>query len=100
MLTRYDVGFAQAQQLTYGSQLGWMDAGQALGFLTRSDSADELHFTRTLIRLKEKYQAFLTTVRQPYARSLSTLGCFMLCQIRLYERIVVPLRRASNTGSL
>ena len=40
------------------------DAGQALGFLTRSDSAAELNFTRTLVRLKEKYQAFLTTVRQ------------------------------------
>ena len=52
------------EQLTFGSQLGWMDAGQAMGFFTRHDSTDELNFTRTLVQLKEKYQAFLTVVRQ------------------------------------
>jgi len=55
--------FYQAEQLTFGSQLGWMDAGQAMEFLTRRDSADELNFTRTLVQLKEKYRTFLTTVR-------------------------------------
>jgi hypothetical protein len=57
----------------YGSQLGWMDAGQAFGFLTRGDSVDELNFTRALVQLKEKYQAFLTTVRQ--SREPTTLWC-------------------------
>ena len=40
-----------------------MDAGQAMEFLTRRDSAVELNFTRTLVQLKEKFQDFLTTVR-------------------------------------
>ena len=52
-----------AEQLSYGSQLGWLDAAQALQFFRRADSADELAYTRKLVRLKVQWQAFLTTGR-------------------------------------